>query len=556
MRRLSSVLFATGCVLFACRSNDNNFADGGGGGGGGNDGNNGGFNTIQEIQGSGIAPLTLVSVKDVVVTAIDTRSTNSSLGNFWVEEPEGGPFSGVLVHGAPTPDVAALAVGDVVTITGAQKDEFALSSDTSGNTDTELDTPTGGKMSVQVTSTGASLPTPVAVDALMFGQASSNADCKTNETGCATNVDWEMFEGVLVTVTTTSGGVTAFGAPKGSGNKESFNTNGQIDVENTLADFPTITSGECLASVTGVIDYFFQYNLLPTTTAGVAAGGAGCPAREVSSGTTVGACGDTMDNDGNGFSDCEDLSCQTGSAAWLDPDNCDHATNGATCGCSTNLAAAGGVSSIDTGATATFAPVILNEVIVTGVAKNGFWIADKAQAATNGGLFVFTSTTPTVTQGQTLSTLQGIAEAFNPSKLAAGSAVDVLEFEDATLGTASGNTAAIALASTASAAASLGSGGAALAGSLLKLSDVKVTAQGSFNQCTLTDNTGATITLDDTAFFGYGGGSAATLPAVGTCFTSLTGLTTLTTSDGSDLDEVRTINPRGSADMVTGAGCN
>ena len=65
-----------------------------------------------------------VTLKGVVVTAIDNYGGKT--GDFWVEEPDGGAFSGVHVFGAPLDQVAALAVGDVVDITGAQKDEFAL----------------------------------------------------------------------------------------------------------------------------------------------------------------------------------------------------------------------------------------------------------------------------------------------------------------------------------------------------------------------------------------------------------------------------------------------
>nr|HEX4315432.1 hypothetical protein [Kofleriaceae bacterium] len=552
--RLSSVLFATALALFACRSNDNNpGGDGGGGGGGGGDGNMGsdGFVTIQQIQGSGLAALTAVKVKDVVVTAIDTRSTNSSLGNFWVEEPEGGAFSGVLVHGAPTTAVASLVVGDIVTITGGQKDEFALSSDTSGNTDTEIDTPTGGTLTVTVTGSGA-LPTPVPVDALMIGQASTAADCKTNETGCPTNVQWEMYEGVLITATTTSGGLTVFGTPSGSAaNKLTFNTNGQIDVEATLADFPTLKGGDCLASITGVLDYFFQYNLLPTTTGDVATGGAGCPVREQASGGSAGLCENTTDDDGNGFADCLDLSCQTGSGAWLDPDNCDHATNGATCGCSTNLAAAGGINSIDTGTTATFAPVILNNVIVTAVSNTGFWVADAKAGVQNGGLFVFTSTAPAVTVGETLTTLQGLAEDFGRGS---GSGdLKELEFEDATIGSA-GATVTPTPLSGGTLATIIGlQSGVPFTGTLVQFANVKVTTaptSANHNQATMSDGT-TTFTMDDEAFFGYGAGSGTANVPVGTCFKTLTGVMDLDTFD----PQLRTINPRGSDDMVSGGTC-
>ena len=95
-----------------------------------------------------------------------------------------------------------------------------------------------------------------------------------------------------------------------------FDITGDIVVESALAAFPTPglgTKGACLASVTGVVDYFFDYLLFPRTTAEIVTGGTSCPAAE----NTPALCADTMDNDGNGFKDCADnavfalASCRT-----------------------------------------------------------------------------------------------------------------------------------------------------------------------------------------------------------------------------------------------------
>ena len=91
---------------------------------------------IQEIQSPNMPKGTAVSVKGVVVTAID--SFGGRTGDFFVQEPGGGEFSGVKVFGAPLDQVAMLAPGDLIDITGAEKDEFALSSDMSGRKVTEL----------------------------------------------------------------------------------------------------------------------------------------------------------------------------------------------------------------------------------------------------------------------------------------------------------------------------------------------------------------------------------------------------------------------------------
>ena len=125
-------------------------------------------------------------------------------------------------------------------------------------------------------------------------------------------------------------------------------------------------------------------------------------------------------------------------------------------------------------------------------------------------IFVFTGkTVPTVTAGQTLATLQGIAEAFTPSTPSGAAPVttSILEFEDVSIGTATAGTApATGVSSTAAVAGSLANG-TSLAGSLVTLAHAKVKAQGKFVQVTLVDNANGTIVMDDTAFFGYGGGS-------------------------------------------------
>ncbi len=150
--------------------------------------------TIQEIQSDTMPacdpanPPSCVElkIKGVVVTAIDTFGDRK--GDFWVQEPGGGPFSGVQVYGAPLDQVGALQIGDVVDIAGAQKAEFALTSDTSGNKLTELEPIEGGMMTV--TKTGMNMPVePTVVDALAIGQMTDFM---------ARAAEWEKWEGVLV----------------------------------------------------------------------------------------------------------------------------------------------------------------------------------------------------------------------------------------------------------------------------------------------------------------------------------------------------------------------
>jgi hypothetical protein len=171
---------------------------------------------------------------------------------------------------------------------------------------------------------------------------------------------------------------------------DSFSITGVINLESGLAAFPTpaVQSGDCFASVTGVVDYAFGYVLYHRSTDEIVIGGTGC-VRESATGPTN-LCTDGADNDGDGFKDCSDFDCEVGPGAWL------------------------GTSCAATGA------VLLHDVIVTAVGPTGFWVADAAVAAQLGGVFVFTKTAPdaSIVIGAKLPTLQGIVSVFNASKLA------------------------------------------------------------------------------------------------------------------------------------------
>lgn len=547
-RHMRTPILATflGLALFgACRSDNPTNVDGSTNPGDGKnptDGTMTGPVMIQDVQNDSMPPGTAVTLSGVVVTAIDAYGAKT--GDIWVEEPSGGAFSGVHVFGAPTATVAALKVGDIVDISGAQKSEFALSTDTSGNTETELE---AGPNGMTVTKTGSgSAPAPMVVDALAIGQMATPA---------ARAAEWEKWEGVLITVKN----VSALQTPKCVGTActdmtlQSFNVTGALAVESSLTAMPTgIKLHDCFASVTGVESYFFNNLLYPTQASDIATGGTGCPAAEAAAGTSPGTCADSIDNDGNGFTDCMDLGCEVGASAWLGA-TCTSAD--AMCGCSTNYAT-NSATTINGLAALPTTPVLLHNVYVTGTGKSGFYVADALQAASNGGLFVFTSSTPiTVTAGQKLATLQGTITAFNSSKLTTGFQ-STIEITNATAGTASAGGVVLPVASTAAVVGSL-TAGKPFASSLVQLTNVKVkAAANTFGQVQLVDNSNNTIYMDDDAFQYYGGTMAApNSPAVGTCYTTITGFLDLTTTDSAGMMQVRTINPRSATDMVAGAAC-
>jgi hypothetical protein len=344
-------------LLAACRGGTSATPDGPVGPGS-DTGSGGGGIHIQDVQSDTMLPNTPVELHGVIVTAVDKFGART--GEIWVEEPGGGPYSGVDVFGAPLQQVTGLAVGDVVDITGAVKQEFATSSDKSGRTVTELGKPTGGMITITKTGTAA-VPAPMVVDALAIGQKATQS---------ARDLEWEKWEGVLITLNNISQFDDATVVPSASPDLtlQSFDVTGGILIESALAPFPTSGLGTdtCLASATGVLHYVVNYFILPRSMTEVASGGSACPPKEASGGV----CGDGIDNDGNGFKDCSDNNCIIGADA-----------------CRTDTT----ISAIQMATPTT--PVRLLDVYVTGVAhsKKSFWVSTNLAAAPNEGVFVFRS---------------------------------------------------------------------------------------------------------------------------------------------------------------------
>lgn len=257
---LSSTLLLS---LVACRGSDNNNGD---------DVQPmpdapppGGNVTIMEIQNDAMPVGTQVSVKGVVVTAID--SFGNRTGDFFVQDPAGGPFSGIKVFGAPLDQVATLAVGDVIDISNAVKDEFALTSDMSGRKVTELKPIEGGAMTLTKKSTGT-VPAPAAVDAKALA-AMAKADREA---------EWEKWEGVLITVSGARqlADTNTFGSMPGPDSTE-FRITGIARVQSGLTELPAEAAfGVCYEKITGVGDYFFNDIVLPRSADDLVAGGTGC----------------------------------------------------------------------------------------------------------------------------------------------------------------------------------------------------------------------------------------------------------------------------------------
>lgn len=218
---------------------------------------------IQDIQSDSMPKGTAVTVKGVVVTAIDAFGTRT--GDFFIQEPGGAAFSGVKVFGAPLDQVAMLVPGDLIDIAGAEKDEFALSSDTTGRKVTELKPVAGGMMTITKAGQGA-MPTPVAVDAVAISMMDK----------AAREAEWEKWEGVLITVTNARqiAAQRSFGA---NVDQTEFRITGLARVQSVMTALPAVNAfGVCYERITGIGDYFFNDLVLPRTEADLVPSGTGC----------------------------------------------------------------------------------------------------------------------------------------------------------------------------------------------------------------------------------------------------------------------------------------
>ncbi|HWU90350.1 MAG TPA: hypothetical protein VN253_23965 [Kofleriaceae bacterium] len=232
--------------------------------------------TIKDVQNDSMAVGTAVSLKGVIVTAVDTFGART--GDLFVEDAEGGPFSGIKVFNAPLDVVSTLQPGDIVDISNALKDEFALASDTSGRKTTELKPPSGGQMTVMKTGTGT-VPSPAVVDAVAIAKMAPAAQ----------DAEWEKWEGVLITVSNVAQltPVTSFGSAMPTPDDSfKFEVDGKLVVESVMFKFPATSAfGFCYSSITGIGDYFFDHLLLPRSAAELGSAGTGCQATTVGTAT-------------------------------------------------------------------------------------------------------------------------------------------------------------------------------------------------------------------------------------------------------------------------------
>lgn len=268
-----------------CRGDDDGMTPDGGPGGDG-----GGSHTIYQIQMGAVTLGTEVTLRGVVVVAIDEYGGDT--GGIYVAEPAGGAFSGVYVYGTPIATIDTLAPGDLVDITGGIVDEFALAADTTGRTLTEISPPQGGGITVTKTGTGT-IPAPEVV---------------SSQALAADDAEAEKWEGVLIRFenVAVTGTIDEINAANLLYQQQ---LSGPFLMDSSMtslgdATTPMFVPGDCLAQVTGMGSYFFNYKILPRSAADLQTGGT-CAAED-----TMALCMNMLDDDGDGFTDCEDFDCQ------------------------------------------------------------------------------------------------------------------------------------------------------------------------------------------------------------------------------------------------------
>jgi hypothetical protein len=237
--------------------------------------------TVQDLQDPSRAahPAVMADVALVgplTVTSIDAFAEASGpgyIGTIVVQDATATDprFSGVHVF-VPRVEAcgSALALGDQVYVAG-QYAEYAATGDTASRTELQ-----NGIVSCRSAGTPIAA-TPIAMPADLAAAATA-----------------EPYEGVLVSI----GGVSVTMPP---GTYGRFQVTGGVYVDDDVYR-ATVTVGDALSSVIGVLTYSFGYQLEPRMASDVVIG----PTEHDDT-----SCGNGLDDDADGHADCEDVDCCT-----------------------------------------------------------------------------------------------------------------------------------------------------------------------------------------------------------------------------------------------------
>lgn len=187
--------------------------------------------TIFDIQQGMVPPMSVVTVENVIVTSPLTFKKDG----FFVQDPQGGEYSGIYVYINQNPDMLAVQPGDVVTITGLYNEYYDMSQLSAGQAG-----------DVIVSGTDA-VPSPIVV---------APADIATG------GMLAENYESVLVSVEN----VTVAAAADNFGE---WTVDGDLHVDDLFfatGDWPKPNPGDTFSSLTGPLVYGFEnFKLAPRT---------------------------------------------------------------------------------------------------------------------------------------------------------------------------------------------------------------------------------------------------------------------------------------------------
>lgn len=448
---------------------------------------------IQDVQDVGMQPGTPVALCDVVVTAIDTYGQYQRV--MYLQEADGGEYSGIAIFFGDAGIPSGIQVGDLVNVTNVVKDEFALSADNSNRTMTQLIAQGDGPISITDIGDGT-IPDPMVVDAIALAASDDEA---------------EKWESVLIQIND----VAIVGNIGGTSDDAHANVTGPLRLQGGLSDqVESLQMSDCLVSVVGVLDYFFNYQLMPRSADDITTGGTNClPPEE---GDVL--CGDSMDNDYNGFTDCVDFQCIN------TVDACTSDTS---------------IVDIQNGTVAEDTAVSLTGVVVSGITGNRqhLWIMDDAPGGPYNGIYVYRGggaepLTPDIEVGAIVN-VTGVVIEFN----------SYTELTNPMLTPAGANATPVPATGVDTGTLANESMNEPYEGTLVQLSNVRVSAIeiNNFNGFTVDDGSGDLVV--GTWSYDYA------TPTVDQCFATLTGVIHRFSAGVS-------FSPRSAEDMVDGGDCN
>ena len=184
---------------------------------------------ITDLQTGVVALGTIVTVEGAVVTAVSDDGKR-----IVIQAPEGGINNGIMLYVPGNENnPAGIAIGDEISVTG-DLEEY----ETDGSSRTNLFVSDATTM--MITGTGTAEVTALTEDP----------------------ADWEPYEGILVSIENVT--LTSEASQYGSATLSPYS----VKIDDSFYDWTTsLQNGQTLQSITGVVDDYYGYVILPRTSA-------------------------------------------------------------------------------------------------------------------------------------------------------------------------------------------------------------------------------------------------------------------------------------------------